>query len=104
MIIGDKIATSNLSYDGRPTVVEVTAIEKHEIVWTHVWIIPNTDGGRRYLAHVHVDSWIDKRAVRMVGIGRVQKRDRGITWCPAWIEREIELLTVTTALRSDRET
>lgn len=97
MIIGDKIATSNVMLDNVPQIVEVIAIENGEIVWSY------EDGearGQRYVAHAWINTWQDLSTGKFAfyAVGRVRKRDRGITWAPAWIEREVELLSVVAAL------
>ena len=102
MIIGDKIATSNLTLNNTPQIVEVIAIEKHEIKWRHRFYVEIATELRQhwYIGDAHVDAWMrDDLSDDYYVVGRVRKRDRGITWCPAWIEPEVEALTVAAGLR-----
>lgn len=96
MIVGDKIVTANLLIDRQLIAVSVVAIEKHDYVWM---FFKHTSVGSLYVAHAHVDAWVDDpRETLFRCVGRVSKRDRGITWAPAWIESEVDQLRVSTAL------
>lgn len=105
MIIGDKIVTTHLTLDGRPVPVSVVAIEHGQIVWDLNF---SSDGdialkGRWYFEHVDALTYASRISAELLlynARGRVSKRDRGITWCPAWIEREVELLSVVAGLRT----
>lgn len=103
MIIGDKIVTTHLTLDGRPVPVTVIAIEHGQIVWDFGWDGRSAPGGRWHFEHAYVVTYTAQNTNEIFlydARGRVSKRDRGITWCPAWIEHEVELLTVITGLRA----
>lgn len=89
MIIGDKIVTVNVQLGRALVPVEVCAIEKGDIVWKYE---RTTEFQKRlYIAHcvVLVDGGF---------LGRVAKRDRGLTWAPTWIESEVDMLRVVAGL------
>lgn len=96
MIIGDKIVTTLVMRDTVLLAIPIYAIEKH----TLVWCVPfeHVDPSLRVLWKMFTTHPHD------LLIGRVQKRDRGLTWCPAWIEREVEALTVAAGLRAESKT
>lgn len=100
MIIGDKIATVHLLHENTPVVVEVVAIEKGEIVWQWAGPIERKSPPAWWLANAHASGLTnpDGTLAWMSARGRVRKRDRGVTWAPAWIEAEVNLLRVTAAL------
>jgi hypothetical protein len=92
VIVGDHIVTTHVLRDGVPTRVEVWRLEKHDLLWTidsrvcvqHPW----------HVGHV-IDAYIDLRGVI---VGRLRKRDRGVTWAPAWLDDEVARLDVVAAL------
>lgn len=90
MIVGDKIVTTHVVEDGALVAVEVIAIEKYEIVWSYGRYV-------RKVERLHIEN---ARLSQGEAIGRVRKRDRGVTWAPAWIEAEVDLLRVVAGLRT----
>src|SRR3954467_8394899 len=97
MIVGDKIVTTNLLVGWQLTAVSVIAIEKHDYVWM---FLRRYGRDRLYVAHAHMDVYTDESGEIVMArcTGRVAKRDRGIVWAPAWIEREVDLLRVNVGL------
>ena len=100
MIIGDKIATLNLTRNNVPKIVEVIAIEKHEIKWRYRWSVkPETD--HWHVAYAHIDYF----GGVYYAVGRVRKRDRE---APTGVRRGsncgVDALTVSVGLSPEFKT
>ena len=96
MICGDKILTSSLLLNGAPVPVWIYAIEKKTLVWRIHWCWDTENStSLLYIERAHVDCY--NRSLT----GRVSKRDRGITWCPTWIEDEAAAFKAVCALALD---
>lgn len=96
MIVGDKIVTCNYTVNGMLVPVRVKETVRGEIVWyvTGTFSVPETC--------IHDATVIGSVNGDVEIVGRVQKRDRGVTWAPAWIQSEVDLLQVAVALGAQK--